>query len=45
MLWRFIHDGRVRKLIASFPYKSGGSSFQELYLKGQIELELVPQGP
>ena len=39
-----IHDGRVRKLIASFPNNPGGTSFQELYLKGQIELELVPQG-
>lgn len=39
-----IKDGRVRKLTASFPNNPGGSSFQELYLKGQIELELVPQG-
>lgn len=39
-----IADGRVRKLIASFPNNPGGTSFQELYLKGQIELELVPQG-
>jgi len=39
-----IHDGRVRKLIASFPNNPGGTSFQELYLKGEVELELVPQG-
>jgi 3-oxoadipate CoA-transferase, alpha subunit len=39
-----IADGRVSKLIASFPNNPGGTSFQELYLKGQIELELVPQG-
>jgi 3-oxoadipate CoA-transferase alpha subunit len=39
-----IADGRVRKLTASFPNNPGGTSFQELYLKGQIELELVPQG-
>ncbi len=39
-----IADGRVRKLIASFPNNPGGTSFQDLYLKGQIELELVPQG-
>jgi 3-oxoadipate CoA-transferase alpha subunit len=39
-----IADGRVRKLTASFPNNPGGTSFQDLYLKGQIELELVPQG-
>ena len=39
-----IHDGKVRKLIASFPSNPGNMSFQEKYLKGEIELELVPQG-
>ena len=39
-----IADGRVRKLTASFPNNPGGTSFQDLYLKGEIELELVPQG-
>jgi 3-oxoadipate CoA-transferase, alpha subunit len=39
-----IHDGRVRKLTASFPNNPGGNSFQDLYLRGEIELELVPQG-
>jgi 3-oxoadipate CoA-transferase, alpha subunit len=39
-----IHDGRVRKLTASFPNNPGNTSFQERYLKGEIELELVPQG-
>src|SRR5271170_642713 len=39
-----IHDGRVRKLIASFPNNPGNTSFQERYLQGEIELELVPQG-
>jgi 3-oxoadipate CoA-transferase, alpha subunit len=39
-----IHDGKVRKLIASFPSNPGNQSFQEKYLKGEIELELVPQG-
>jgi 3-oxoadipate CoA-transferase, alpha subunit len=37
-------DGRVKKVIASFPNNPGAVAFQELYLKGQIELELVPQG-
>jgi len=39
-----IHDGKVRKLIASFPSNPGNTSFLEKYLKGEIELELVPQG-
>lgn len=39
-----VHDGKVRKLIASFPSNPGNTSFQEKYLKGEIELELVPQG-
>lgn len=39
-----ILDGRVRKLIASFPNGSGSTSFRDRYMKGEIELELVPQG-
>lgn len=39
-----IKDGRVRKVTASFPNNPGAIAFQDLYLKGQIELELVPQG-
>jgi 3-oxoadipate CoA-transferase, alpha subunit len=37
-------DGRVRKLIASFPCNPGASAFRDRYLKGEVELELVPQG-
>ena len=36
-------DGKVRKLIASFPAPSA-KQFRARYLKGEIELELVPQG-
>jgi len=39
-----ILDGRIRKLIASFPNNAGASAFRDRYLKGEIELELVPQG-
>lgn len=39
-----VKDGRVRKVIASYPNAPGGSAFQERYLAGEIELELVPQG-
>jgi 3-oxoadipate CoA-transferase alpha subunit len=37
-------DGRVRKLIASFPNPPRSSAFRDRYLKGETELELVPQG-
>jgi 3-oxoadipate CoA-transferase, alpha subunit len=36
--------GRVRKVICSFPKAIGSTVFDELYLAGRIELELVPQG-
>ena len=36
-------DGLVKKLIASFPAPSA-TQFRDHYLKGEIELELVPQG-
>jgi 3-oxoadipate CoA-transferase alpha subunit len=39
-----IKDGRVRKLVTSFPNYPSASEFRERYLKGETELELVPQG-
>ena len=39
-----IEQGMVRKLICSFPRSADPKVFTELYLAGQIELELVPQG-
>jgi 3-oxoadipate CoA-transferase alpha subunit len=36
-------DGCARKWIGSFP-SPGAKEFRERYLKGQIEIELVPQG-
>jgi 3-oxoadipate CoA-transferase alpha subunit len=39
-----ILDGRVRKLTASFPNAPGAWAFRDRYLKGEVELELVPQG-
>ena len=36
--------GRVRRIICSFPRTPGSVVFEELYLEGRIELELVPQG-
>lgn len=35
---------RVRKVVCSFPKAIGSTVFDELYLAGKIELELVPQG-
>lgn len=39
-----IEAGRVRKMICSFPKSSNSTVFTEKYRKGEIELELVPQG-
>ncbi|MDX0855533.1 3-oxoacid CoA-transferase subunit A [Sinorhizobium medicae] len=39
-----IDAGMVRKMICSFPRSSDPRAFIERYLKGGIELELVPQG-
>jgi 3-oxoadipate CoA-transferase alpha subunit len=36
--------GRVRKVICSFPRQVDSYVFDELYLAGRIELEVVPQG-
>jgi len=35
---------RVRKIICSFPRQADSHVFDELYRKGEIELELTPQG-
>lgn len=35
---------RVKKMICSFPRTANSTVFPELYKKGEIELELVPQG-
>jgi 3-oxoadipate CoA-transferase alpha subunit len=37
-------QGRVRKVICSFPRSANSNTFQELYAAGKVELELVPQG-
>ncbi|MBM3318010.1 MAG: 3-oxoacid CoA-transferase subunit A [Candidatus Eisenbacteria bacterium] len=39
-----IAQGRVRKMICSFPRTANSMVFPELYRAGRIELELVPQG-
>ncbi|MCA4997874.1 3-oxoacid CoA-transferase subunit A [Tsukamurella tyrosinosolvens] len=36
--------GRVSKVLCSFPRQSDSYVFDELYLAGEVELEVVPQG-
>ncbi len=36
--------GRVRKVLCSFPRQADSYVFDELYLAGRVELEVVPQG-
>jgi 3-oxoadipate CoA-transferase, alpha subunit len=37
-------DGRVRRIVCSFPRQKDSHVFDELYRAGRIELEVVPQG-
>lgn len=39
-----LREGRVRKIICSYPRSKGSVRFEELYRAGRLELELVPQG-
>ena len=39
-----LRAGRVRKVLCSFPRQSDSYVFDELYLAGKLELEVVPQG-
>ncbi len=39
-----IENGRVAKMICSFPRTANSTVFPDLYSKNKIELELVPQG-
>lgn len=43
-LAKLLKAGRIRKLICSYPRIAGSTAFEDLYAKGAIELELVPQG-
>jgi len=40
-----VRNGQVRKVIASYPvYTDRKTAFEERHLRGEIELEMVPQG-
>ena len=41
---RLIGEGRVRKIVCSFARSRGSVLFEEVYARGDIELEMVPQG-
>ena len=43
-LAKLLKAGRVKKVICSFPRSSKSVIFQDLYKRGKIELEVVPQG-
>jgi 3-oxoadipate CoA-transferase alpha subunit len=39
-----IREGRVRRMVCSFPRQSDSWHFDDKYRAGEVELELVPQG-
>jgi len=41
---RLIGEGRVRKIMCSFARSRGSVLFEEVYARGEIELEILPQG-
>lgn len=41
---RLLANGRVRKVVCSYPRGSHSYMFDDLYKAGRLELELVPQG-
>lgn len=43
-LGALLKTGRVRKIICSYPRQANSYVFNDLYRRGKIELELVPQG-
>ena len=43
-LARLIAEGRVRKVVCSFPRQTDSWHFDRAYREGRLELELVPQG-
>lgn len=39
-----VREGRLRKIVSSYPRSPTSTAFDEAYAAGRIELELVPQG-
>lgn len=40
----WLMEGRVRKVICTYPKSAGSTVFADLYAAGKVELELLPQG-
>jgi len=43
-LARLLADGHVRKMVSTFAFHRDAYVFKELYEKGEVELEMIPQG-
>lgn len=43
-LAKLMKTGRISKVICSYPRSSGSVVFEDLYVQGKIELEVLPQG-
>lgn len=41
---RLLEEGCVSKMICSFPFSAESVIFQELFARGEVDLEVVPQG-
>jgi len=41
-LWKLLNNGQIRKMVSS--YVGENKLFEQLYLSGELELELTPQG-
>src|SRR5207249_162303 len=41
---RLIGEGRVKKIVCSFARSRGSVLFEKVYARGEIELEILPQG-
>jgi 3-oxoadipate CoA-transferase alpha subunit len=39
-----LSEGKIRKVICSYPRSGGSVIFEEMWAKGKVELEVVPQG-
>jgi 3-oxoadipate CoA-transferase, alpha subunit len=39
-----LRRGQIRKMICAYPRRVGSVVFEELYARGEVELELLPQG-
>lgn len=43
-LARLLAEGHVRKMVSTFAFHRDAYVFKELYEKGEVELEMIPQG-